>query len=62
MPIEHQFVEHVNHEIIANPQLWPILERDFGMGFIGTTHFHPHNFYLTHFLEHEWTGQGNIVI
>jgi hypothetical protein len=59
-----QFAEHINNEIRANWFLYHLLERDFGGpgSFIGTSPFRVHNFYLTHFLTHEWTGEENITI
>jgi hypothetical protein len=63
-PAAVQFAEHINSKIRANRFLYHLLERDFrGPGrFIGTSPFRVHNFYLTHFLMHEWTGEGNITI
>jgi hypothetical protein len=59
-----QFAEHINSEIRANRFLYHLLERDFGGpgGYIGTSPFRVHDFYLTHFLTHEWTGEGNVNI
>jgi hypothetical protein len=59
-----QFAEHINREIRANRFLYHLLERDFGGpgGYIGTSPFRVHDFYLTHFLTHEWTGEGNVNI
>jgi hypothetical protein len=63
-PAAVQFAEHINSEIRANRFLYHLLERDFGGpgGFIGTSPFRVHDFYLTHFLTHEWTGEGNVNI
>jgi hypothetical protein len=63
-PAAVQFTEHINSKIRANRFLYHLLERDFSgpAGFIGTSPFQVHNFYLTHFLEHKWTGEGNITI
>jgi hypothetical protein len=63
-PAAVQFAEHINSEIRANRFLYHLLERDFGGpgGYIGTSPFRVHDFYLTHFLTHEWTGEGNVNI
>jgi hypothetical protein len=63
-PAAVQFAEHVNNKIRANRFLYHLLERDFGGpgGYIGTSPFRVHDFYLTHFLTHEWTGEGNVNI
>jgi hypothetical protein len=63
-PAAVQFAEHINNEIRANRFLYHLLERDFGGpgGYIGTSPFRVHDFYLTHFLMHEWTGEGNVNI
>jgi hypothetical protein len=63
-PAAVQFAEHINSEIRANWFLYHLLERDFGGPgrFIGTSPFRVHDFYLTHFLMHEWTGEGNVNI
>jgi hypothetical protein len=63
-PAAVQFAEHINNEIRANRFLYHLLERDFGGPgrYIGTSPFRVHDFYLTHFLTHEWTGEGNVNI
>jgi hypothetical protein len=63
-PAAVQFAEHINSEIRANRFLYHLLERDFGGpgGYIGTSPFRVHDFYLTHFLTHKWTGEGNVNI
>jgi hypothetical protein len=63
-PAAVQFAEHINSEIRRNRFLYHLLERDFGGpgGYIGTSPFRVHDFYLTHFLTHEWTGEGNVNI
>jgi hypothetical protein len=59
-----QFTEHINNKIRANRFLYHLLERDFGGPgvFIGTSPFQVHDFYLTHFLTHEWTSEENVTI
>jgi hypothetical protein len=63
-PAAVQFAEHINNEIRANRFLYHLLEQDFGGpgGYIGTSPFRVHDFYLTHFLTHKWTGEGNVNI
>jgi hypothetical protein len=63
-PAAVQFAEHINSKRRANPFLYHLLERDFGgpAGFIGTSPFQVHDFYLTHFLMHKWTGEGTVNI
>jgi hypothetical protein len=63
-PAAVQFAEHINSEIRANQFLYHLLERDFGGPgrFIGTSPFRVHDFYLTHFLTHKWTGEGTVNI
>jgi hypothetical protein len=63
-PAAVQFTEHINSEIRANRFLYHLLERDFSGpgGFIGTSPFRVHDFYLTHFLMHEWTSEGTVNI
>jgi hypothetical protein len=54
MEEERYFFEYLNEEVICNPQTWPCLNCEYNNGYITGTHFCPHNFYLSHFLEHEW--------
>jgi hypothetical protein len=63
-PAAVQFTEHINNKIRANRFLYHLLERDFGGPgrYIETSPFRVHDFYLMHFLTHEWTGEGNINI
>jgi hypothetical protein len=51
---ERYFFEYINSEVIRNPQTWPLLNRQYNNGYITGTRFRPHDFYLSHFLEHEW--------
>jgi hypothetical protein len=45
---ERYFFEYINQEVIYNPQTWPCLNHKYNNGYITGTHFHPHDFYLSH--------------